>query len=429
MNHGDLRGVRSANVLSPRGIQLLLDGTLFCALMVALTPNSAAYIIQSWTGILTSPGPVAALLVFCLGLYVYMSDQKPDSIRIFIYIAFATILYFCFTGLWSSSRIYLSTKLFYTLTLAPTMLISGLAIGNSHIRIIRLFKSLIIFGVVLCLTTSVFGLAQASQYDEFDLSTAHAGYQGISRMLGLSVCAVLAILFSGKMPSYQRIFLVLLTVLFSATLIQTGGRTGIAIIVSFLAFYGLVRLKALGKTLLIFTVLVAMVVSSTDYFSNSMLVLATDESMPATIQRISFYLSPLGESYKYEYSRAFYQIIAAEMFWEHPLLGIGWGGFPVYGGYGDVANVYPHNLFYEIACETGVVGLVLLAVFLGRPIAASLKMQSSDPWHGAVTGFFGVGIIVAMIVSDFSTQRELLLFLGLLAAYTSGKSAFPIESR
>jgi O-antigen ligase len=418
--------VRSTNIISPGRLQLLLDGILLCALMVALTPNSAAYIVQSWTGILISPGPISALVVFLSGLYVYMSEPKPESIKIFLYIAFATIAYFCFTGFWSSSSLYLSSKLFYTATLAPTMLIAGLAIGNSPARIIRLFKFLIAFGIILCITTSVFGLAEASQYDEFDLSTAHAGYQGISRMLGLSVCAVLAMLFAENTPFYKRILLVILGLLFSATLIQTGGRTGIAIIGAFLVFYGLARVKVRGRIVLISIVAVAVILSRTDQFGNYMLDLATDENVPATIQRISFYLSPLGESYKYEYSRTFYQKIAGEMFWEHPLLGIGWAGFPVYGGYGDVTNVYPHNLFYEIACETGAVGLVLLSIFLGRPIISSLKMQRRDSVHGAVTGFFGAGIAVAMIVSDFSTQRELLLFLGLLATFTSGKRVFPV---
>jgi O-antigen ligase len=426
MNHDDLYDARSANVESSGRLRLLLDSLLLCALMVALTPNSAAYIVQNWTGLLIAPGPIAALIVAVVSLYFYSTEPRVESGRRFIYISAITILYFCFTGLWSASRIYLATKIFYTATLAPTMLIAGLVIGNSPLRISRLFKVLIGFGIVLCLTAFVFGIDEASEYDAFDLSTAHAGYQGISRMLGLSVCAVLAKLFSRQTTSYQRFVLLLIGLMFGAILLQTGGRTGIAIVLGFVLFYGLARLKLVGRIVLISITAVTVIISRTEQFSTYMLNLTNDEGVPNTIKRVSFYLSPLGESYKYEYSRVFFHKLAAEMFWEHPFLGIGWAGFPVYAGYGDVDYVYPHNLIYEIACETGVFGLVLLAAFLGGPIVSSLKIQRRDGLLGAATGFFGAGIAVAMVVSDFSTQRELLLFVGLLSAFSSGTTSPPI---
>lgn len=50
--------------------------------------------------------------------------------------------------------------------------------------------------------------------------------------------------------------------------------------------------------------------------------------------------------------------IAWNAFIENPVLGIGFAGFGYYGWQLD-ENIYPHNIFLEIAAETGIVGLLL----------------------------------------------------------------------
>jgi O-antigen ligase len=54
---------------------------------------------------------------------------------------------------------------------------------------------------------------------------------------------------------------------------------------------------------------------------------------------------------------------ALKAFWENPLIGLGFGGWPMYHGLGDV-SYHPHNIFLEIMAETGTVGLLFFLAFL-----------------------------------------------------------------
>lgn len=57
-------------------------------------------------------------------------------------------------------------------------------------------------------------------------------------------------------------------------------------------------------------------------------------------------------------------------FLEHPVWGVGYGRFMVYNYYGS----YPHNLFIELLCETGLVGFIVAAILVSIAILRSRKL-------------------------------------------------------
>ncbi len=75
-------------------------------------------------------------------------------------------------------------------------------------------------------------------------------------------------------------------------------------------------------------------------------------------------------------------------FEQHSFLGIGTGGF----GALSAENLYPHNLFLEIAAELGLVGLVVIVGIVG-----SLAMNLIATWRAAVgTDRLDVAVIFAL---------------------------------
>ncbi|MDP9482825.1 MAG: O-antigen ligase family protein [Chloroflexota bacterium] len=77
-------------------------------------------------------------------------------------------------------------------------------------------------------------------------------------------------------------------------------------------------------------------------------------------------------------SRASYINESGRLFWSHPFLGVGLGGFAATG-----MDDYPHNLGFELAAELGVLGVLLVV-----------------PWVAfAVRGAAGSPMLMALLVS------------------------------
>ena len=76
---------------------------------------------------------------------------------------------------------------------------------------------------------------------------------------------------------------------------------------------------------------------------------------------------------------------ALDMLWDHPVLGIGWGAFkymyPVYNEFIQQAGItiyHAHNMFFNIAAETGLAGFVFFLWFLFGYGWHGLKLLRSD---------------------------------------------------
>lgn len=111
--------------------------------------------------------------------------------------------------------------------------------------------------------------------------------------------------------------------------------------------------------------------------------------------------------------------VAWEMFLDHPLLGVGAGNYTLhfdeyaqevgsvsreYEGLGDLH--YPHNLYLEIAAETGLLGLsafavVVLACFSALRRARVAAQAAGDAGSVALTRGFDIAVVGFLVSSLF----------------------------
>ena len=79
----------------------------------------------------------------------------------------------------------------------------------------------------------------------------------------------------------------------------------------------------------------------------------------------SLFESTVEEGYVEGGGRGLWLMAGVQLFLDNPVFGVGFGRYNLLGNY----ETYPHNLFVEILCETGIVGFVfILAVFVASLI-------------------------------------------------------------
>ncbi|MHA7633791.1 O-antigen ligase family protein [Corallococcus sp. M7] len=94
---------------------------------------------------------------------------------------------------------------------------------------------------------------------------------------------------------------------------------------------------------------------------------------------------------------------------DFPVAGAGLAAFPALR-----LGVYPHNLFLEVFCEGGVVGLLLLATVLGTFVrSALLRRQGLD---GATVGAAVLVLLGAQSSGDLYDSRSLFLLMVMASA-------------
>lgn len=127
--------------------------------------------------------------------------------------------------------------------------------------------------------------------------------------------------------------------------------------------------------------------------------------------------------------RKLYALTAWAMFLDHPVLGVGAGNYTVhFDRYADEVGFsardyeqpgevhYPHNLYLEIAAETGVVGL---AVFAGVVVAAFLALRKARSVSADFARAFEIALVGYLVSSVFlhgHFQRYLWLLFGFATA-------------
>ena len=118
---------------------------------------------------------------------------------------------------------------------------------------------------------------------------------------------------------------------------------------------------------------------------------------------------------------------AFDFFIDSPIFGIGYGSFGIkYAGLED--RIEPHNILFEIAAETGIIGIVLfLSFILGVYYNAIRKKQHEDQIVGSLiilTLYLTVQSLSSTYLID---SKALFLWLSILVGYTS-KPKFLNES-
>jgi len=96
--------------------------------------------------------------------------------------------------------------------------------------------------------------------------------------------------------------------------------------------------------------------------------------------------------------------ISKELFLEHPIFGVGFGGFRSYNDFTEAVK-YPHNIFAEMAVEGGVVGLIILCSVLFVMFIYSYRLSLFS------FIFLLFSLFLAMFSKELSNQSLLWLFI------------------
>lgn len=79
------------------------------------------------------------------------------------------------------------------------------------------------------------------------------------------------------------------------------------------------------------------------------------------------------EGYMEASGRSVYISKGVSDFVDNPFMGIGFGRFEVFGTYG----VYPHNMFVELLCETGLLGFLFIVFLTAKPLKYLVTKQTA----------------------------------------------------
>jgi hypothetical protein len=120
--------------------------------------------------------------------------------------------------------------------------------------------------------------------------------------------------------------------------------------------------------------------------------------------------SPIGTiSYRLGFYHSALDVIA-----QHPILGLGVGGWSIYYYNEDVLH-YPHDFVLEVGAEQGAVGLIILISLVVMLFCSALKLLRRDPSLAFVFPVF-VFFLSYHLTTGTVESRELWFVCGLVAA-------------
>jgi O-antigen ligase len=97
--------------------------------------------------------------------------------------------------------------------------------------------------------------------------------------------------------------------------------------------------------------------------------------------------------------------LAGDIFSDNVILGAGLSSFLCITGW-----LYPHNIFFEVACEMGLVGLILCLCFIVSVTLSSRKWGFDVLWASLAIGM----LVAAQVSGDLFDSRSVFIF-GLMA--------------
>jgi len=374
--------------------------------------------------IFTSPDITLLLTLFLIpwGIFIYFKDKtisKRSDRTVLIFLGMS--LWFIASSFWSPSYTYkLEKTLCYTVYTIPGFLMGYLIISKNPTRIKRLMGVFCIFSTLLLAESyRVFlinGLATISDI-------MNTNYLVTGQTLGVGILVLIPYSyflfasdkienkgFSIDFSSNLWIGTLFLSSLFFYVLINLGGRGPVlATTAALIVFYGVKRWQdSASKPAIHFGVFVSFCTLSYlilngvfdhtgSHFGQRVAPLLTGQIDEAVNERFTYYHS------------------AFQLFLHHPFVGVGFGGWPISTGLGDV-SLHPHNIFLEILCETGLIGMVLFLLMLTsvfRGIKVSFIFSTSELTTVTLLAIFS--FINAQKTGDLHDNLLLFFALSLLA--------------
>lgn len=346
---------------------------------------------------------------------IYIFHPKRSDLPYLYIVAFILILtVFISTSLYSPSLIYVKSKLFFTYTIPPAMFFSGMIASRQNTS-----KTLLYAASGISLVSSVlFQVNNSAGYKEVFGDSADAlTYQNISYLYA----GTAAIVFSHLMSATDRLKKTIMSVLVVYLLlliVNSGGRGGLLFAaVSITAAMIVAEGRPINKLVVgLGVVLIVGGVVFYDFFMSLIAKALASGELPFTFERIAKKILGIGSSFS-EYgviTRRFLRFQAFHVWLENPLLGVGWGGFPIVAGIRDESGHYPHNIILELLAETGLFGFFIFFGFVAYVLFKFMKSSVPSSKKRLALAIFAGGAGMSMVSADFPQQRYLNFALGMM---------------
>jgi O-antigen ligase len=126
------------------------------------------------------------------------------------------------------------------------------------------------------------------------------------------------------------------------------------------------------------------------------------------------------------FARVIFAQFALGMFANHPVIGVGTGGFQILfqGVHGPDAAAWPHNAFLQVGSEHGLLGLIVFAGVIALALTRRLPDLPQVTTLRVLTLFY---VLNAMVSGDIFTDRETLGLLLLLFVVSVQAVARPAD--
>lgn len=238
-------------------------------------------------------------------------------------------------------------------------------------------------------------------------------------------CLLLAFEKKNNSKSFlSKFLLVFLFVVFFASTILTGSRTGILVILLSLFAYFLVRAKTISQFIkgLVFSALIALTVYLL-FTRISFLYLNVG-------QRFEIFIEGLLAGGDYErktsvFYRASMISTGIDLFLKKPFSGYGLDSFKLVSGF----DVYSHNNYIEILVSSGVIGFILFYLPLLLMLVSLFKIRSKSVENKLILSFLFGSIICQFGYIAYLQRISLLLYALGAAIVWNDYNSVPNKSR
>jgi O-antigen ligase len=286
------------------------------------------------------------------------------------------------------------------------LVLATLVIGRSPERLIHLF----LIGLAINAIVGAVQLIGWIPMRDGWCTGLGRGYSTLSAYLVLGIVTV-SFYFHRVGDRRWKILILVLTGLYFFQLIILWGRTGYLtfLILSPLLIRNMLPRLSLWKTSMVLPVMVGLMLMSP----------IVRERIQLSIDQIRFHLNAdpsisWGKTYNVHQDRFFMWHSALEIIREHPILGLGTGGYgTIRTSQGDPI-AHPHNDLLQMAVSYGLVGVVAYLWLFGG------MLRRSWPLRQTPVGFFVLASSLVFLISGLFNSQTLDAGMALLLAVTAG---------
>ncbi len=362
-----------------------------------------------------------AVLCLVSAVYLFMKEgvaiprQNFSFMLLFIaYLLAATASYYV-GGIYSENANLKIQKLWFFNTFS---LMFPLALINTRVRIERLTRLFLTAAVAMGFESVL--RTQIGGFSRFVGSFGTDGYQalGITTAMGVEI-AVIALLFEKRL--HVRYIYGFMAAVLMIAMMLSGARQALAGMIVCFAYvaYSLARAEIVARYLArwlaggILFALAGLVVwfavlpqVDTSWGANRMFAIFSDDGMEV-----------LEASY-----RPMLWTAGIDVWREYPLFGAGFGSFSEVSSFPESRQ--PHNMFVEMVCELGVVGLIIACAMWWMPLHLMVKRKlvSKDPLLLILGGLWLHLAGCAQFSGDVTDNRHMFTFAGMLVALVAVSS-------